>query len=71
MQDNVSKVVKAAASVVETKSSVVAVFPSSGTEDVESKVVESAVSIMALPMLTSGVSVFDADESTLLINDVC
>ena len=60
-----SKVVGAAASVVETESSVVAVFPGSRTEDDLFKVVEAAASVVAVPMLTFGVSVVDEDESTL------
>ena len=55
----------AAASVVETESSVVAVFPGSGTEVDTSKVVEPAASVVAVSMLNSDVSVFDGDESTL------
>ena len=60
-----SKVVGAAASVVETESSVVAVFPGSRTEDDLFKVVEAAASVVAVSMLTFGVSVVDEDESTL------
>ena len=60
-----NEVVEAVTSVVETESSVVAVFSGSGTEDDTSKVVEVAVSVMAVSMLTSGVSVVDADECTL------
>ena len=56
-------VAEAAASVVETESSVVTVFPGSGTEGDTSKVVEAAASVVAVSMLTSGVSVVDADES--------
>ena len=63
--DDASEVVEAVASVVETESSVVAVFSGSGTEDDTSKVVEVAVPVMAVSMLTSGVSVVDADECTL------
>ena len=63
--DDASEVVEAVASVVETESSVVAVFSGSGTEDDKSKVVEVAVPVMAVSMLTSGVSVVDADECTL------
>ena len=64
-EDDASEVVEAVASVVETESSVVAVFSGSGTEDDTSKVVEVAVPVMAVSMLTSGVSVVDADECTL------
>ena len=64
-EDDASKVVEAAASVVETESSVVAVLPGSGTEDDTSKVVDAAASVVTVSMLTSGVSVVDADESTL------
>ena len=60
-----NEVVEAVTSVVETESSVVAVLSGSGTEDDTSKVVEVAVSVMAVSMLTSGVSVVDADECTL------
>ena len=42
-----------------------ACFPYSGTEDDTSKVVEAAASVVAVSMLTSGVSVDEADESTL------
>ena len=42
-----------------------AVFPGSGTEVDTSKVVEATASVVAVSMLTSDVSVFDADESTL------
>ena len=63
--DETSKVVESAASVVETEFSVVAVFPGSGTEDDTSKVVEAAASVITVSMLTSGASVVDADESTL------
>ena len=64
-EDDISKVVEAAAPVAETESSVVAAFPGSGTEDDTSKVVEAAASVVAVSMLTSGVSVDEADESTL------
>ena len=64
-EDDASKVVEAAASVVKTKSSVVAVFLCSGIEDDTSKVVEAAASVLAVSVLTSGVGVVDADESTL------
>ena len=64
-EDDTSKVAEAAASVVETESSVVAVFPGSGTEDETSKVVEAAASVVAVSMLISHVIVVDADESTL------
>ena len=47
-QDNAFKVVETAASVVETESSVVAVFPGSGTEDDRSKDVEAAASVVAV-----------------------
>ena len=63
--DDASEVVEAVASVVETEFSVVTVFSGSGTEDDTSKVVEVAVPVMAVSMLTSGVSVVDADECTL------
>ena len=65
IKDDTSKVVEATASVVETESSVLAVFPGSGTENDTSKVIEAAASVVAVSMFTSGVSVFDADESTL------
>ena len=42
-----------------------AVFPGLGTEDNTCKVVETAASVVAVLMLTSGVSVVDTDESTL------
>ena len=64
-EDGTSKVVEAAASVVETESSVMAVFSGSETEDSTSKVVEAAASVVAVLMLNSGVSVVDTDESTL------
>ena len=64
-KDDTSKVVEATASVVETESSVLAVFVGSGTENDTSKVIEAAASVVAVSMFTSGVSVFDADESTL------
>ena len=60
-----SKFVDAAASVVGTESSVGAVFPGSRTEDDTFKVVEAAASVVTVSMLTFGVSVVDADESTL------
>ena len=63
-EDNASKIVEAAATVVETESSVVAVFPGSGTEDDTSKVAQAATSVAAGSILTSSVSVVDADEST-------
>ena len=63
--DDTSKVSEAAVAVVETEPSVVAVFLGSGTEDDTSKVVEAVASVVAVSMLTSGVSVVDADESTL------
>ena len=63
--DDASKLVEAVVSVVETESSVVAVFLSLGTEADTSKVVEAAASVVAVSMLTSGVCVVDADESTL------
>ena len=62
-EDDASKVVEAAISVVETEPSVVVVF--SGTEEDTPKAVEAAASFVAVSMLTSGVSVVDADESTL------
>ena len=62
-EEDGSKVVEAAASVVETESCVVAVFPGSGTEDGTSKAVEAAASVVAVSMFNSGVSVVDADES--------
>ena len=62
-EDDASKVVEAAISVVETEPSVVVVF--SGTEEDTPKAVEAAASVVAVSMLTSGVSVVDADESTL------
>ena len=40
-------------------------FPCSGNEDDASKVVEAAAFVVAVPMLTSGVSVVDTDECTL------
>ena len=40
-------------------------FPCSGTEDNASKVIEAAASVVAVSMLTSGVSVVDADESKI------
>ena len=40
----------------------VASFPCSGIEDDASKVVEAAASVVAVSMLTSDVSVVDADE---------
>ena len=43
----------------------VACFPCLGTEDDASKVVEAAASVLAVSVLTSGVGVVDADESTL------
>ena len=58
-EDDTSKVVEADASVVETESSVVAVFSGSGTEDDTSKVAEAAGSVAAVSMLTSGVSVVE------------
>ena len=64
-EDDASKVVEVAASVVETESSVVAVFPDSGTEDDTFEIAEATASVVAASMLTSGVSVVDADESTL------
>ena len=64
-EDDASKVVEAATSVVETESFVVAVFRGSGTEDDTSKVVEAAAFVVAVSRLTSGVSVVGADESTL------
>ena len=64
-KDDASKILEAAASVVETESSVVAVFPGSGTEDETSKVVEAAASVVVVSMLISHVIVVDADESTL------
>ena len=63
--DDASKLVEAVVSVVETESSVVAVFLGLGTEADTSKVVEAAASVVAVSMLTSGVCVVDADESTL------
>ena len=42
-----------------------AVFPGSGREDNTSKVVETAASVVAVLMLTSGVSVVDSHEYTL------
>ena len=56
---------EAAVSVVETESSVVAVFAGSGTEDDTSKVVEASASVVAVSILTSGVSVVDGNEPTL------
>ena len=64
-KDDASKILEAAASVVETESSVVAVFPGLGTENDTCKVVEAAASVVAVSMLTSGASVVDAHESTL------
>ena len=64
-EDETFRVVESAASVVGTESSVVAAFPGSGTEDDTSKVVEAAASVITVSMSTSGVSVVDADESTL------
>ena len=64
-EDDASKVAEATVSIVETESSVVTAFPGSGTEDDTSKVVEAADSVVAKLMLTSGVRVVDADESTL------
>ena len=52
---------EAAVSVVETESSVVAVFAGSGTEDDTSKVVEASASVVAVSILTSGVSVVDGN----------
>ena len=64
-EGDTSKVVETAASVVETESFVMAVFPGLGTEDNTYKVVETAASVVTVLMLTSGVSVVDTDESTL------
>ena len=64
-KDDTSKVVEAAASVVETESSVMAVFSGSEAEDSTSKVGEAAASVVAVLMLNSGVSVVDTNESTL------
>ena len=64
-EDDASKVVDVAASVVEAESSIVAVFPGSETEDGTSKVVEAAASAVAVSVLTSGFNVVDTDESTL------
>ena len=64
-EEETSNVLEAAASVVETDSSVVAVFPGSGTEYETSKVAEAAASVVAVPMLISHVIAVDADESTL------
>ena len=58
-EDDTSKVVEADASVVETESSVVAVFSGSGTEDDTSKVAEASGSVAAVSMLTSDVSVVE------------
>ena len=43
----------------------VACFPCSGTEDNVSKVIEATASVVVVSMLTSGVSVVDADESKI------
>ena len=64
-EDNTCKMAEAAVSVVETESSIVAVFAGSGTEDDTSKVVEASASVVAVSILTSGVSVVDANEPTL------
>ena len=64
-EDDAPKVAKATVSVVETESSFVIVFPGSGTDDNTSKVVEASASVVPVSMLTPGVSVDDADESTL------
>ena len=63
-EDDTSKVVESTVSIVETESSVMAVFPGLRTEDNTSKVIETAASVVAVLMLTSGVSVADSDEST-------
>ena len=65
VEEETSNVLEAAASVIETESSVVAVFPGSGTEYKTSKVAEAAASVVAVTMLISHVIVVDADESTL------
>ena len=44
----------------------VACLPCSRTEGNTSKVVEAAASVVAVSMLTSGLSIVDADESILL-----
>ena len=64
-EDETFRVVESAASVVGTESSVAAVLPGSRTEDDTFKVVEAAASVVTVSMLTFGVSVVDADESTL------
>ena len=64
-EDDAPKVAKVTVSVVETESSFVIVFPGSGTDDNTSKVVEASASVVPVSMLTPGVSVVDADESTL------
>ena len=63
-EDNASKIAEAAATVVETESSVVAVFPGLGTEDDTSKAAQAATYVAARSILTSGINVVDADEST-------